>query len=176
MEITALYCTVMQPFIKASQDPWIAVIWAQRVFEIHWMQHVLFKSMKSGWLHCYQRFLAFTWRGKRGLNVAGMSEWDGGKDRGPGKRLVMTFLGSRFVWKLIRILSWFEMGVVSLKVISHLCCSSAVNCSLLWTRLVLHYALSFLGCFCALSKTKTSSSDQWHYEISLSHIRNDSNG
>lgn len=68
------------------------------------------------------------------------------------------------------------MGVVLLTLISHLCCSSAVNSSPLWTRLVLHHILSFSGCFCALSETNTISSDHWHYEISVSHIRNHYNG
>lgn len=57
------------------------------------------------------------------------------------------------------------MGVVLLKVISHLCCSSATNASSLWTRLDFVHVLSFLGVLCALSKSNTISSDHWHYEI-----------
>lgn len=68
------------------------------------------------------------------------------------------------------------MGVVLLKVISHPSCSSATNSSQLRTRLVLHRVLSFLGCFCALSKTDTTTSDLWHYEISVFHIMNHCNG
>lgn len=41
---------------------------------------------------------------------------------------------------------------------------SAMNIPPLWTRLALQHVFSFLGCFCALSKSNTINRDWWRYK------------